>query len=383
MRLLIVWHAGGVKSYWKRFKDLSNHFKEVRVLIPEKWNEGGREVNSITTFLSDNCSINVGKTFFAFHDATHIYVNNLYKLLKSYKPDIIHIHEEPWSMCTFQVILLNRILNINAKIIIDSAAISTRKLPFPFSWIEKFTYNNADLFFARNKEVKQILVQRGCRSPIYLLPNGLDTDKFKKLTSNEIKHKKSKINIEDSNLIIGYVGRMVREKGIYDFIEAGETLINEGYNQLRFLMIGSGPEYNSVTSEISRRKLEKYFIIKERIDSEAVPVIMNIINILVLPSRTTANWKEQFGRVLVEAMACETAVVGSDSGAIPEVIGDERFVFREGDVEDLVSKLRLLIDNQELYKEVLVNNKERAIKQYSWQSLAKYYKEILEKQGMY
>jgi glycosyltransferase involved in cell wall biosynthesis len=66
------------------------------------------------------------------------------------------------------------------------------------------------------------------------------------------------------------------------------------------------------------------------------------LDCLVLPSRTTAHWKEQFGRVLIEAMACGVPVVGSSSGAIPTVIGDAGRVFPEGDFAALGRELTAL-----------------------------------------
>jgi glycosyltransferase involved in cell wall biosynthesis len=75
-----------------------------------------------------------------------------------------------------------------------------------------------------------------------------------------------------------------------------------------------------------------------------MPDALNEMDVLVLPSRTGQHWKEQFGRVLVEAMACGIPVIGSNSGGIPAVIGDAGQVVREGDIagmRDALSKLRI------------------------------------------
>ena len=72
---------------------------------------------------------------------------------------------------------------------------------------------------------------------------------------------------------------------------------------------------------------------------------MNQIDILVLPSRTSAKWKEQFGLVLVEAMASGVVVVGSTCGAIPDVIGDAGVVFPEGDEHALANSLEALTES--------------------------------------
>ena len=67
----------------------------------------------------------------------------------------------------------------------------------------------------------------------------------------------------------------------------------------------------------------------------------NSFNVFVLPSKTTKFWKEQYGMVLVEAMGCEKAIVGSSSGAIPEVLFGypKHMIFKEGDINDLKDKI--------------------------------------------
>jgi glycosyltransferase involved in cell wall biosynthesis len=79
--------------------------------------------------------------------------------------------------------------------------------------------------------------------------------------------------------------------------------------------------------------------------STAMPRIMRGLDVLVGPSLTTARWKEQFGRMLVEAMACGVAVIGSDSGEIPNVIGEAGLVVSEGDAGALRAALSRLRDD--------------------------------------
>ncbi len=69
-------------------------------------------------------------------------------------------------------------------------------------------------------------------------------------------------------------------------------------------------------------------------------MFMNAIDVFVLPSRTTPRWKEQFGRVIIEAQACGTPVIGSDSGAIPEVVGKGGWIVPERDPPGLANALR-------------------------------------------
>jgi glycosyltransferase involved in cell wall biosynthesis len=91
---------------------------------------------------------------------------------------------------------------------------------------------------------------------------------------------------------------------------------------------------------------------------------------LVLPSRTRPNWKEQFGRVLIEAMACQVAVVGARCGAIPEVIGDAGLTFTEGDPADLRTQLQQLLDNPSLRFELAQKGRQRVLDHYTQTQVA-------------
>ena len=63
-----------------------------------------------------------------------------------------------------------------------------------------------------------------------------------------------------------------------------------------------------------------------------VPAFLNAMDVLCAPSQTTARWREQFGRMLIEAMACGVPVIASRSGEIPYVVGDAGLVVDEADV---------------------------------------------------
>jgi glycosyltransferase involved in cell wall biosynthesis len=89
------------------------------------------------------------------------------------------------------------------------------------------------------------------------------------------------------------------------------------------------------------------------------------LDVLVVPSRTTRNWAEQFGRVIVEAMARDVPVVGSSSGAIPEVIGDAGLVVPEGDVEALAAALTRLRAEDDLRRTLVERGRQRVKRVYA------------------
>lgn len=137
------------------------------------------------------------------------------------------------------------------------------------------------------------------------------------------------------------------------------------------MLIGSGKLRHKIKAEGRRLGISERIKIIDNISSSQVPNYLNCMDCLVLPSRTTKAWKEQFGRVLIEAMACEVPVIGSDSEEIPDVIGDSGLIFREGDVDDLALKLKLLITNSDLRMELSRKGRQRVLNNYTQDKVAK------------
>ena len=96
-----------------------------------------------------------------------------------------------------------------------------------------------------------------------------------------------------------------------------------------------------------------------------MPAYYRQLDVLVVPSRTRSNWKEQFGRVAVEAMACGVPVVGSDSGEIPHVLGDAGLVFVEDDAAALRAHLARLMQDAGLQAELARRGRRRVLEHYT------------------
>ena len=107
-----------------------------------------------------------------------------------------------------------------------------------------------------------------------------------------------------------------------------------------------------------------------QIPSTEMPARLRVLDVLALPSLTRPNWKEQFGRVLIEAMACGVPVIGSDSGEIPHVISDAGLVFPEGNVEALRDHLAHLMANTSLRTELAALGRARALAHYTQARIA-------------
>jgi glycosyltransferase involved in cell wall biosynthesis len=369
MKVLFVWHAAIEPEYRKLFVELSKEVEQLIVIAPSSWTEGGR-LQYLENKKNDlDYNLIPLSVIFRNKIRGHFYPNffKIISIAKTFKPDVLHLFEEPFSFVCFEFISIFKTFSPDTKVIIESFEnldVVQRNI---FHYIQKFNLKNTDLLINIPQEGELIWRSRGFRGCIKKGNVGVDTKKFFK-NYEFLKNKE--------RLRIGYVGRVTPEKGLDTLIEAFLALINGGFN-VELSVVGSGNEdyVNKLKDKLNKLILENKVFFEESLDSDNLASLYNKIDILVLPSLTILRWKEQFGRVLIEAMACETVVAGSSSGEIPVVIGDAGVVFREGDVDDLFLKLKELILNPNSMKEFAKKGKERVDKLYSWEVVAKQLKE--------
>jgi glycosyltransferase involved in cell wall biosynthesis len=146
----------------------------------------------------------------------------------------------------------------------------------------------------------------------------------------------------------------------------------------RLRLLGSGPERSRLISLARALQISERVRFDEQIPSGQVPAYLSQLHALVLPSRTGRRWVEQFGRVLIEAMASGVPVIGSSSGEIPNVIGDAGLVFPEGDVAALGERLQALIDDRALWHDLAQRGQERVRQRYTQAHIAAETVEVYE-----
>jgi glycosyltransferase involved in cell wall biosynthesis len=228
--------------------------------------------------------------------------------------------------------------------------------------------------------------KHGYRGPLSVLPQfGVDPDLFSPTDDRrEPKNKEQKIEnkelIEENlrntqyairnTFVVGYLGRLLPQKGVLDLVEALALL--PPHTRLR--LIGDGvlrPQIVARAAELG---------VHERVELVAwtndVPAELRRLDALALPSRTTPTWKEQFGRVLVEAMSCGVPVVGSSSGEIPQVVGDGGLIYPEGDISALAATLRRLDGDEALRAELGRRGRTRVLERYTQAAIARRYYEV-------
>ena len=257
------------------------------------------------------------------------YYPTMARLIRQIKPDVLHLWEEPWSLVGLQGILLRDRLCSQAAVVLETEQNIFRRLPMPFEQIRRYTLRRTDLLIARQLESLEVARACGYRGLSAVLDYGVAPGVFARQD-----RAKARAKLGVGGFVIGYVGRVVPEKGLHDMLEAMMAVPD-----LTFVILGAGPEVDTLQAHAQRLQLgDRLVMLSPRAPAE-VARVMNALDALVLLSHTTRTWKEQFGRVIMEAQACGIPVIGSDSGSIPNVVGPGGWIVPEGNVSALAALL--------------------------------------------
>ncbi|MDF1515547.1 MAG: glycosyltransferase family 4 protein [Anaerolineae bacterium] len=355
MRVLMLSKACIVGIYQRKLEEMAaiDSELELTLAVPPYWKS-----KSGTTTLHEVYTQGYALAVLpvAFNGKFHIhFYPKLGHLIKKIQPHIVHIDEEPYNFATFHANLLAR--RFGAKTLWFSWQNLDRQYPPPFSWMEQYNLHHIDHAIAGSQSAAHIWRRKGYQGPLSVIAQfGVDPEIFS--PSPNTTHA--------DTVRIAYAGRFVQEKGIDLLIHA----LSELKGRWSATFLGSGPAERQLRALVDTLDLRQKVKFKSQIPSIEMPDFYRQTDILVLPSRTLPNWAEQFGRVLIEAMACETCVVGSDSGEIPYVLGDAGLVFAEGDAAQLRLQLQHLIDHPDQRAELGKKSRERVLKSFTQKQVA-------------
>jgi len=359
LRVLMITKALVVGAYQKKAEELARlPGVELTVAVPPLWKEGRHRIQLERTFVQ---GYDLRVEPMALNGNFHLhYYPGLGRLIREVRPQILHIDEEPYNLATFLAMRL-------AKQTGTSALFFTwqniyRRMPPPFSLFERYNFATARWALAGSEGARDVLLKKGFNRPISVIPQfGVDPA----LYSPDGPVVAASAG-DPRPLAIGYVGRMIPAKGLAVLLRAAYGL--RGNWHLTF--VGEGPYKDALRKTAAVCGITRKVSFIPYVKSEEVPAHLRGFDVLVLPSQTTRNWKEQFGRVLVEAMACGVPIIGSDSGEIPHVIGDAGLIFREGNAEDLSQLLGRMMHEPELRADLARRGRERVLQDYSQERIA-------------
>lgn len=176
---------------------------------------------------------------------------------------------------------------------------------------------------------------------------------------------------------IGFVGKLSEEKGWQVLLEA----LTQLPERVKAIFVGEGPDLEKLQALTTSRGLQDRLVIAGALGPPDVRAVYAQVDVVVVPSLTTPRWMEQFGRVIAEAMAAGKPVVGSSSGAIPEVIADAGLIVDEGNAEMLTAALEQLLDDKDLLNRLSEKARQRFVEEFSIDVYAQRLDKILRRSG--
>jgi glycosyltransferase involved in cell wall biosynthesis len=245
----------------------------------------------------------------------HVYRARFGTLLRRVHPDAIYMHHEPCCLATQQVYHANQ-ATVRAPIGFYAAQNIYKRYPMPLAVLERWVLRRSSFAFPVSVEAETVLRYKGYRGVAPVLPLALDTTVYRP-QPDKAALLRGDLGVNSQAPVIGYVGRLVEEKGLLMLLDALSELTDIDW---QFVLIGEGPQGEELRKRAHDLGLDQRITFVGYVPHGQIAPYLSLFDLLVLPSLTRPHWKEQFGRVLIEAMACETPVLGSDSGEIPAVI---------------------------------------------------------------
>ncbi len=351
---------------------------DLVALVPPAWHEPRVGSIRLERRFTQGYRLETVSMAFNGHHHLHFYPG-LQRILRRERPDVLHIDEEAFNPATFLAMRSGRA--VGARCCFFNWANIDRAYPPPFRWFEQYVFRHAAHAIAGNQEAATIIRRHGYSGPVTVLPQfGVDPQMF--TPASETGDNSASLHTTDKHnaqlFVVGYVGRFVQEKGILDLIEAVAGMPP----CVHLRLVGDGDLRASIEARIATLQIEQRVSITTAVGSTQVPGVLRQLDVLVLPSHTRPNWKEQFGRILIEAMSCGIPVVGSASGEIPHVIGDAGLVFPEQDPAALRATLIRLLEDSDLRQRLRHKGRERVLAHYTQAALSREYYDVYRKMLM-
>jgi glycosyltransferase involved in cell wall biosynthesis len=338
---------------------------DLTVLVPRRWKVYGKWSAAEDLQAAKPFRLLIQDTRLPWVPGAQNYLHHypsLKQILLEERPDVIDVWEEPWSWVSVQVCRLRERYLPGAKVISETEQNIDKKLPPPFAQFRRYVAARADFLVGRNNESLEVMRSHGYRGRNAVVGNAVDESLFRPMDRGA-----SKAAIGVSGFVIGYVGRLVEEKGLDELVESLAILPPD----CKVLLVGDGAMVDRLRQRAKQLNVDQRLVLRPFVPADQLPAVMNAMDVLVLPSRTTTGWKEQFGRVLIEAMACGVPVIGSTSGGIPEVIGDAGLLFPERDVDALAGAILQLHDSRNFASEIARKGRDRVSRLYTWSAVGR------------
>ena len=358
VRVLMLSKACVVGAYQRKCEEIAARDDiELTVAVPPEWKYERGTLKLEKTYTRGYRLVTQP---ILFNGSFHLHFYPRFEsLVRQVLPDVIHIDEEPYNFATFHALRIAQ--KYHARSLFFSWQNLNRRYPFPFNAMESYVLKHVDYAICGNHDSVEVWRSKGYTGKTKVIPQfGVDPDLF--CPSPRGRGGRG----EGDLFTIGYGGRLVREKGIHILLHAFARLNDHS----RLKILGSGPQRDSLENLARALNVHDRVEFLNWIPSTETPNFARSLDVFVLPSLTQSNWKEQFGRALIENMACGVPVIGSTCGEIPNVIGDAGLIVNEGDDAELANALIRLRDDLNLRNDLAQRGRERVLEKFTQKRVA-------------
>jgi glycosyltransferase involved in cell wall biosynthesis len=335
MRVLRIYHAGRDRSHRARERALVAAGVEVTLVVPSAWPEASSE----PTLSPESFSVIELPVLRPGDVNRHRYADPgaLADLIRELRPDVVDVHEEPFSAVMHQVLeVVSAVPPSDLPVVGYTAQNLDKRYPPPFPAWERAAFARLSAMVPCSRQAASVVRGRGFAGLLEVLPLGHDPAVF---AAGDQQH-------ADPVFRLVLAGRLVPEKGVADAVEVLADV--RRHRDARLVVIGSGPEAARLPVLADRLGVAGHVEVRPWADEEELAAVYRDSHVALVPSRATGRWVEQFGRGVVEAQACGAAVAGYASGTIPEVAAGGAWLAAEGDSLGLArAVVRLATDSSQ------------------------------------
>jgi glycosyltransferase involved in cell wall biosynthesis len=354
-RVLRVYHSAVVDEYRERDRLLrSRHGYDLHLVSPPAWHEGGRLV---TATPDASLPLHLLKVRGREHPILFWYASRAFRrVLREIRPQIVDLHEEPYSLAVAAALWAVAREVPHAQVCVYSAQNILKRYPPPVRQLERRALRKAAAAYPCSIEAGEVLRAKGFKGDLHVLPLGVS-----------IRTGPPRA-FADGPLTVGFVGRLESYKGgeiaIRAFASASVGL------DATLEVVGAGSRRADLEACAADLGVASRIRFTGAVSQAQAQARIASYDALLVPSLTTPTWKEQFGRICVEALEAGTPVIASDSGSLREVLADCGELMPEGDVNAFAGALRALLCDPGRRADLSQRGRARATERFSWETVS-------------
>ena len=301
---------------------------------------------------------------------TGIYSRKAMKIIKEWKPNIIHSQTE------FGIGVFSRIVARKLKIPVvhtyhtlyeDYVYYVTHGIfdnlgkKLAISITKYFCDKKCDELIVPTDKIKNLFMDKyHIKRNIHVIPSGIDTDKFIRndKMNKEIQKLKKKYKIKEHDFVIGSIGRVAKEKSLDVLLKNASLLIKENKN-FKVIIVGNGPDLDNLKELVKKLNIKDNVIFTGSVSYDLVPIYYHLFSVMVSFSKS-----ETQGLTIIEALASSIPTICIDDKSFREMIEDQYNGYLITSNEQFIERIYQLKNNLQLYSDMAINAK-NSVHKYS------------------